>query len=402
MFWAIATGLALLVLLPIVVALVRGDGAGAADADLAIYRDQLAEIDRDLDRGLLAEDEAERTRLEVQRRLLEADRAAHDAPRRAPPWARYGLAGLATLVVGGGALAIYLAIGAPGYRDLPLKTRIALAEDTRERRPSQQAAEEQAAPLMPPPAELEPEFAQLMADLRQVMEQRPDDTDGFRLLARNEAAAGNFRAARAAQERLVSLLGDDAQPEDLAVLAELMVLAAGGFVTNEAESVIDRALTADPANGRALYYKGLSLAQIGRADQAFALWRGLLERGPETAPWVAPIRQQIGDLATRAGVRYDPPAPARGPSAEDVDAAAAMSAEDRAAMIGNMVSGLSQRLATEGGPSSDWAQLIVALGVLGETERAQAILGEARQVFAESAGDLARIDEAAERAGLGE
>jgi len=93
------------------------------------------------------------------------------------------------------------------------------------------------------------------------------------------------------------------------------------------------------------------------------------------------LRQELPGVAQQAGVRFDLPE-RRGPSAEDIAAASEMTAEDRGAMIRQMVNGLSERLANEGGPASDWARLITALGVLGEAERARAIAGEALTVFA--------------------
>lgn len=400
MFWMIATALAALVLLPILTAIWRERGSGSERADLVIYRDQLAEVERDLARGVLREEEAERTRLEVQRRLLDADRATSEEVRAAPRWARIALVVLSAGVIVVGSFAIYVRVGAPGYRDLPIAARIALADDTRDGRPSQSEAEARAAPRLPPPAELEPDLDDLMARLRRTLEQRPDDLQGFRLLARNEAATGNIRAARIAQSRLVDLLGADADATEVGILAELMVHATGGLVTNEAEELVDRALALEPDNGRALYLKGVSLAQIGRPDQAFGFWRAALERGPESAPWIASIRAQIPEMAARAGVRYEAPV-ARGPDANDVAAAADMSPEERSEMISGMVEGLSRRLAEEGGPSADWARLIVALSVLGQTDRARTILDEARHVFAESPEDLAAIDNAASRTGLG-
>ncbi|SEN62869.1 c-type cytochrome biogenesis protein CcmI [Palleronia pelagia] len=403
LFWLITGALVVLTLLPVVMALLRGGGDGRG-TDLAIYRDQLAEVERDLERGLLSEDEAARTRIEVQRRMLDADRRERGVVSRLPRGTALVFGGVIALSAAAGTFALYSLLGAPGYPDLPLAERIAQADAARDRRPSQAEAEAQAAPMMPEPPELDPDFDRLLTQLRQVMDERPDDLQGYRLLARNEAAIGNFPAARAAQERLVELLGPDVTAEDLAMWGELMVLSAGGFVSSEAEAVLDRALAADPRNGRAAYYKGLALAQIGRPDQAFAIWRGLLERGPEEAPWIEPVRGQIGQVAAAAGIRYDAPAPAapRGPTAADMEAAADMSPEDLQAMIGNMVSGLSQRLATEGGPSSDWARLIVALSVLGQTDRARAILDEARGVFAGSQPDLDAIAAAADRAGLSE
>jgi len=133
----------------------------------------------------------------------------------------------------------------------------------------------------------------------------------------------------------------------------------------------------------------------------------LLREGPPNAPWIAPIRAQMEDLAYLAGQhRYTLPAlpaptdaPLRGPSAADIAAAAEMSAEDRMGMVRTMVAGLADRLATEGGPAEDWARLIRAYGVLAETDAARAIAAEAEQVFAKQPGDLDLIRAAARDAG---
>ena len=77
-----------------------------------------------------------------------------------------------------------------------------------------------------------------------------------------------------------------------------------------------------------------------------------------------------------------------------------MSAEDRKEMIRGMVERLSDRLATEGGPPEDWARLISALGVLGETERARAIWTEAQAGFRRHHAALKTVNDAAVNAGL--
>ncbi len=402
LFWILCLCLAALGALPVVGALLRGRRGEAGTPDMGVYRDQLAEVDRDLSRGVLSAEEAERTRAEVARRLLDADRRRAAPAREAGRTLRVATAaavGIAVLAGGGG---LYLAVGAPGYPDLPLQQRLALAEERRAARPSQEEAEAQAAPFRPAPAPPDSDFARLMERLRSAVRERGDDPQGWRLLARNEARLGDYVAARAAQQELVALLGEDATAQDHAFLAELMVLAAGGFVTPEAEAQLDAALARDPREGRALYYKGLTFAQTGRPDVTLRIWRPLLESSPENAPWVAPIREQIGAVAARAGIEYlRPPSPtAPGPSAADMAAAADMAPEEREEMIRGMVGRLSDRLATGGGPAPDWARLITALGVLGETGRARAIYDESRQVFANQPDDLARLDEAARAAGL--
>lgn len=403
LFWILAVGLSLAVAALMSLAALRARGqALTSGADVPVYRAQLAEVDRDLSRGTIGTEEAGRLRNEIARRLLAADAASRDATGsagRGSPWAVIAVC-LAAVV---GAVALYATMGAPGYGDLPLAERLDRARELRETRPAQAEAEAQvpASPAMEVPAD----FAALMERLRVAVESRPDDLQGQRLLARNEAATGDFKAAYAAQQKVLSLLGDQATAADYADYGELLVLAAGGYVSPEAETALRAALARDPANAPSQYYIGLMMRQTARPDIAFRLWDRLLRQGPEDAPWIAAIRAQIDEVAALAGVDYEQPAPAdllAGPSAEDVEAAGELSAEDRQEMIRGMVSRLSERLASQGGSAEEWARLIGAYGVLGEPGRARAIATEARQVFAGRDDDLALIEAAASRAGIAE
>jgi len=409
-FWIAAGAFCLMVVLALVAALfrTRRDSTPSAAYDLQVYRDQLKELDRDVARGVLTEEDAARARTEVSRRVLDADRALQASGTSS---ARGGK--LDKLVLGGGllamvagAFAVYQQIGAPGYPDLPLTSRIAMIEDARAGRPDQSTAEDQVPFREALPAD--PEREALVAQLRTIMEQRPDDATGLELLASNEAALGNFRAARLAQGRLIDLLGDDATGQHYIDHAEMMVLAAGGYVSPEAEAALVRGLELDPRNGTARYYAGLMYAQQGRPDLAFPIWANLLAESRPGAPWVEPIQLQIEEIALLAGnpvalENLPQPGAPRGPTAEQVEAAQDMAPEDRVAMIEGMVTGLAERLATEGGPPEDWARLIGAYLVLGQTEAAQAVYDEAQTVFADAPGALGIIAAAAAPlAGAGE
>lgn len=418
-FWIIITLLAVLVLALLTLALLRGRPGlePSAAYDMRIYRDQLKEVDRDLARGVIAPGDAERVRTEVSRRILTADSemsqgATGPGQTGAPTWAALVIL---TLCLLGGSLWLYRDLGAPGYGDLAQSTRIALAEEARRVRPPQAEAEAS----LPPSPQTEPlgeDYIALVERLRETVAERPDDLQGQTLLARNEAILGNYAAAYRAQGEVVRLKGSDATSGDWADYADMMILAAGGYVSPEAEVALKQALERDPRDGPARYYWGLMLAQTGRPDLAFNTWRRLLRESRPNAPWVPPIRAQIEQIAERAGTDYTLPplaaqapptpqpdeAPLAGPSAEDVEAAGEMSAEDRAEMIRNMVDGLSERLATEGGTPAEWARLIGALGVLGDTDRARAIWQEAQQVFAQTPDALATVTAAAQRVGLTE
>ena len=377
----------------------RGEMDGAA-SDVQVYRDQLKEVARDEARGVLAEMEAEAVRLEVSRRLLDADRRAQARDEYAPGNRRLA-AGIivATLLAGG--IGIYLTQGAPGTPDLPMKARLAALEMAARDRPSQDEAETAAAPGLPAPETVPEDFLELMERLRAAVLERPSDIQGLTLLARNEARLGNFAAARRAQKKLLAAKGVGITADDLAAMIEMMVFSAGGYVSPEAEEHVRRLLARDPGNRAGRYFLGLLQVQVGRPDLAFPIWRNLLETGMADEPWMPVLRAGIASVAAGAGVTYEPPA-VRRPTAAEIEAADDMDAEDRDAMIRGMVEGLAVRLAREGGGPEEWAQLVHSLTVLGDEQRARKIFAEAQEVFGDDEAAMAIIRDAGARSGLAE
>ncbi len=406
-FWIIIVAMAALVALVLGRAMWRGAQgvvAQPAQYDIAVYRDQLAEVERDVARGVIEQADAERVRTEISRRILAAD-ATGEVGIDAVRGGSNVLLALLAVVFMGGSIALYLQLGQPGYGDLALADRIAFAEQVREGRPDQQAAQDS----LPPYAAVEglsEEYLALLTQLRTTVAARPDDLQGHKLLAQNEANVGNFVAAADAQKEVLRIMGDQAGARDIGDYAELLVLAAGGYVSPQAETALRAVLAQDMEDGRARYYIGLMMLQTGRPDITFRVWDNLLRRGPEDAAWIAPIRDQIMPISQLAGVEYTMPAigdgGAKGPSAADIDAAAEMSADDRMEMIGGMVAGLSDRLGTQGGPPTDWARLITSLGVLGDRDQAFAVFNNAMQVFAGDEGALDIIRAAGSQAGVAE
>lgn len=381
MFWLVVAGVVVLVGVPMARVLVQRGApvAKAAELDMGVYKDQLAEVERDLARGVLGAPEAEAARTEVARRLLAADKRAQlehvaKASGRGPTALALVMVGLAL----GGSVWLYTVVGAPGMPDMPLQARLEAAKVARDARPDQTTAEAATPPLK---LEIEPQHAELVEKLRQAVLKNPTDPTGLRLLVDNEARLGNLTAARAAQQQLMGVLGDQSKPSDYTDLGEIMILAAGGYVSPQAEQALVHALNGNPQDPRARYYSGLSLAQTGRPDVAFRMWDGLLQEGPPDAPWIPLIQSQIGAVARAAGIAPpDPSVP--GPNAQDVENAETMTEAERTKMIGGMVAGLAERLATDGGTAAEWARLIRAYGVLGEIARADAIWQEAKTTFA--------------------
>lgn len=404
-FWITATALSFAVAAILALTLLRKKATEShpAEYDLRVYRDQLSEIERDLARGTIAKDDAERIRAEVGRRVLAADaqlqRAAAGSSQ--PRTATIVVSALVLFSLAGGAAALYPVLGAPGARDIPRAARIEASDQNRLERPSQAEFEAQlSAQPTPPPSDAQ--YAEIMEKLRKTVEDRPDDLQGQQLLARNEATLGNYKASYIAQNQIIRLKGDKASAADYAVLAEMMIRAVEGYVSPEAEAALKNALELDPRFPSARYFTALMHAQNDRPDIAFRLMDNLLSESSSDAPWVPAIRNQIEELAWRAGVRYNLPeiSDARGPSSGDMAAAADLSPEERKDMIRDMVEGLSERLANDGGSAEEWARLISSLGVLGETDRARDIWQEAQQTFAQHPDLLGVVRQGAARAGL--
>ncbi|MDM7459105.1 MAG: c-type cytochrome biogenesis protein CcmI [Paracoccus sp. (in: a-proteobacteria)] len=412
MFWILGLALTLILAVIILAPTLRGHrrmSEHPAAYDLRVYRDQLREVDRDVDRGVLQAEDAKRLRAEIGRKVLDADRRL---TRAAPDQGGAGgalmrLAPTVTLIaILAGAVALYFRQGVPGAPDMPLAERIAAAQQAYESRPSQVQAET-GAPSRPAPdlTELDPAYLSLVEQLREAVARHPDDRQGLALLATHEARLGNLSAARQAAERLVAVQGEDVDPEDLIRLASLMIEAADGIITPQSEALLVRALRIDPDLPQARYLLGVLQIQNGRPDRAFPLWRRLLEEGPADAPWIPSIRATIEDLAWLAAeIGYVPPeAPVAAlPQPDDaaLEAAGDLDEAERQQMVEGMVAGLQNRLASEGGTPAEWARLINALSVLGRQAAARAIWDEAQVRFAGNTDALELLAQAAASAGL--
>ena len=400
LFWIIACLIVALVAATLLPTLLRPASiAPELSADMTVYRDQLAEVDRDLARGVLDRAEADRTRTEISRRLLAADKAGAATSVATSPRVDRIMAGVVVMVLGAGGLAMYDWLGAPGYPDISRASRIAAGDALREGRMDQ--AEAEALVPVQPVADVAAADMALIDQLREAVKTHPDSIPGWGFLAEFEARLANYPAAARAQEQLIALKSDTATVADYEYLVDLQVAAAGGFVSPQVEETLRRLLADDDRNITARYYTGLLYAQTDRPDIAFRLWRDLVETASADDIHVQFARGGIEDAAIRAGVDYELP-PEAGPSAADIAAAQDMTPAAQQDMIRGMVAQLSDRLATQGGPPAEWARLISSLGVLGDTDQARAIWTEANDVFADDPAAIAELLAAAQQAGVAE
>ena len=269
---------ALIVVLPSLS--IKATAKPRTDGDLAVYRDQLKEIDLDLERSLITALEADAARTEIKRRILALGTTADSQTTVAAVPAR-AITTVVAVIVAGVSLGTYLYAGRPG---LPARPYDAVAE--------REAAAEG----------ILRDVNKMVANLAEKLKSRPDDAKGWRMLGWSYLQLGRTDEGLEALKRAIAL-----DPENgplRSQYGEALIRKAAGTVTAEALATFDEALKRDAKDPRARYYKGLALAQSGNERGALDLWVAILRDGPPDAEWFEGIRAQARELATK--LKLDP------------------------------------------------------------------------------------------------
>jgi cytochrome c-type biogenesis protein CcmH len=342
----------------------RGSRPQNDGTEAAVYKDQLAEIDRDVSAGLINIPEAQAARVEISRRLL----AAADHRRDPPSAPNIGLRRAAAVIALVGlpvvAVALYYPLGSPRLEDFPLAQRTRTPDATQ--------------PL-----------DDLVAQVEQHLEKNPTDGRGWSVLAPVLARLGRYDDAIRAFRNSITYNGDSA--ERRADLGEALIGAAGGVVTGEAKAEFERALALNADDVKASYFLGLAAEQDGRATEAASIWRAMLAKAPANAPW----RPLVQAALLRVG---GSPLPAL--SDDAVAAAKDMKETDRNAMIRGMVDRLATRLKQNGDDVEGWLRLVRAYMVMGDADKAKGALTDARQAVANDPERLRQLNEGLKNLGL--
>jgi cytochrome c-type biogenesis protein CcmH len=333
-------------------------------SEAAVYRDQLAEIDRDAAAGLIGASEAAAARVEIGRRLL----AAVDDQRGPPVASNLGLRRSAAIIALVGlplvTAAVYIPLGSPQLGDFPLAQRTRVPDATQ--------------PL-----------DNLVAQVEQHLEKNPADGRGWSVLAPVLLRLGRFDDAVRAYRNSIAYNGDSA--ERRSDLGEAMAGAAGGVVTADAKAEFERAIAFNAGDAKANYFLGLAAEQDGRSSEAATIWRAMLAKAPPDAPWRPLVRAALARIGgSTAPVLSD----------DAVAAAKDMNEADRGAMIHGMVDRLASRLKQNGDDVEGWLRLVRAYMVMGDRDKAKAALSDARQAVANDAGRLRQLNEGLKNLGL--
>ncbi|MGE0283283.1 MAG: c-type cytochrome biogenesis protein CcmI [Rhizobiaceae bacterium] len=345
LFWLSAALLTIAASLAVLWPLARGSSVKLdTDNDLRVYKDQLAEIDSDVARGAIATGEAEQARAEIGRRIVRQASSTSTTSISPASRAFRFVALAAVLSVPVVSWGLYGLIGSPDLPSQPLEAR-----------------------LLKSPGESSPD--ELIARAESHLAKNPDDGRGWDVLAPTYLRLGRFDDASTAYRNAIRLESESAAR--VAGLAEALTMANGGIVSAEAEATFHKALALDPKAGKARFFLAMGLVQDGKKAEAQAAWEAMHGDQGLDQQWRRAAEYALAQLAQQDVAQTG------GPSQEAVDQAAAMSSQDRAAMIEQMVAGLDQKLRDNPDDPEGWIKLVRSYLVLGKQDEAKSAVKRA-------------------------
>lgn len=274
-FWILATLMTALAMAFVLVPLLRGRAARAPttdEANLEVLRSQRREIEADVAAGTLPADARAEALDELVARA--AQDLARDEGREAPRAQRpLWLAGALAVAVPALAFGLYLAIGNPAA------TGISAASIAKSDVSDQQ-------------------IISMVENLARKVRERPDDAQGWALLARSMSALGRFEEAAEAYARLLKLAPDDAQV--LADYADVLGMAQGRTLKGRPYELAQQALRIEPKHPKALAIAGTAALDAGDFPTALRHWQTLSDTLPAGSPDAEQVRGVIAEIGTRA------------------------------------------------------------------------------------------------------
>ncbi|RZO38753.1 MAG: c-type cytochrome biogenesis protein CcmI [Rhodospirillaceae bacterium] len=341
--------------------------ATRAEYELEFYKDQLNEVERDRGRGIISIEEAEASRLEISRKIINCgDIRASQSIWPQKKQARFAVS--VALFIPVAASLIYLVQGSPGLKGSSVKI-----------------AERGQTTLN----EIAPQLRAEITELRDRLEKKPNVLATWVALGRTLFRSHEFAQAAQTYMQATTIFPENA--ELFARAGEALVYGSDGVVVPAAALAFKRSLSLLPNDARSRYYLALGDQQNGRLEGALRKWKELAADSPPDAPWqdtlrerIASLSEQIGKTSDRAPLisnrdqdaRTDNDSVTPGPSREDIAAAQELSPEDRQEMIRSMVDRLATRLETNPGDLAGWRRLARARKVLGQKAEEKAALGK--------------------------
>lgn len=277
MLWLVCAALVAVILALLLVPLLRPRAqiVGRMEYDLMVYKDQLAEVDREIERGVLNANQADAARTEIQRRILTAAASENTGGAAARNNGTLGAALFVALFVPAMGFGLYGMLGSPSLPDQPYSARAGKIEEM----------QNQVAMIK-----------SMVASLAAKLEKDPNDGPGWAKLGRSLKVMGETDKAATAYRKAITLM-----PNDVGARMELASLllagvAQGAPLPDEFIAVMKDVLRLEPENVDALYFVGIAEAQAGNKSKARALWTKVVNQLPEGSEDRADVQKQIDAL----------------------------------------------------------------------------------------------------------
>jgi cytochrome c-type biogenesis protein CcmH len=252
------------------------EGVARAASNLAIYRDQLAELDSDLRIGTLSPAQYAQAKLEIERSVLDEARVEGTPAPRASRGGRWTAAVLAATIPLCAAL-LYWQFGSPDA----LLQRASVARGEHELTPQQIEA--------------------MVAKLAARLEQNPDDANGWVMLARSYAAMQRLPEAVAAYAKATALVKDDANL--LADYADALATITGRNLEGRPLELVNQALKLDPNQWKALALAGTAAFDRKDYKAAVAHWEKLAQQLPPGSEFGKSMTANIAEARQLGGIK---------------------------------------------------------------------------------------------------
>lgn len=269
-FWVVAgifIVVALLFVIPVLLRSKRNESQEQIErqaANITIYRDQLAELERDLRDDTLSREQYGSSKQELQKRMLQDVSENGESVTHLVPTSRHGVVAgiIVTLVIPLAAIYLYLVIG--DTRGLLPQSQLANATQF----PQNGAGGEEG----------HIDISSMVESLAARLRENPEDIEGWVMLGRSYAIMERFDDASATYAKLVQMVPDN--PQFLSDYADMLAMINNGSLLGKPAEMIARALAIDPNFPKALALAGTLEFEQDKFDQAVAYWERLLSAIP--------------------------------------------------------------------------------------------------------------------------
>ena len=363
----------------------RDTNSNGENPDVVFLKDQLGQLDKEVELGITEKSEAEFDKIRISRKILffanelTNKNHEHNAPIKITIWIWCSIAVLVSL----GTYKTYDLIGGDVFVPRAPIVKKFIANDSRKDYLSQKIAEQLIVTTRERKKLANSEnhtLIKLVEELKNVLEKRPNDLKGHILLVKNSARLNDFITARIAQEKVIALLGEGANSFSYSNYAELCIRAASGYLSLEAIMAIEKSLSIDPNNPQAKFYSSLQFLQENKNSDTFRIWIEILDKEPINSKWAAMVVAQMATISSFLDLEKEM---AKKPTLE---------LSSSLPHLLQLLDSLELRLHKKSGSIKDWIVLIEGYQLINSESKVNQNIEKLKSLFSLSESQLIQLE----------